>query len=347
MAARAPKRGVVALALVVAACAATAAHVEPGPAPAPEDVRWIQRALDGWERASRDLLGLDPEPLPWIVLFDTTHAWHLAADPERLAGAAVVPSPWTFAGRTVPLHVLPVEDSVALPNGARIPVAGTAFASLCDEGRRPFFVLALLEVWRREPGAGAEPRLAEILLGVVSHEIVHTRQLVDVGRRVAGLRARHALPENLDDDVIEERFGERPGFREAYERESALFYQAASEGDPERRADLVRAALAVAAERRARWFAGEKRVWADVEDLFLDMEGVAVWTSWRLAHPETIPAAGTLAAERAHNTWSQDEGLALFLLVDALVPDWRARVLGPELAAPFALLAEAVGAERP
>ncbi len=40
--------------------------------------------------------------------------------------------------------------------------------------------------------------------------------------------------------------------------------------------------------------------------------------------------------------WSQDQGLALFLLVDALVPNWQARVFAPAPASPFALLEEAV-----
>ena len=335
-----------ALALLATACA-TRRESPPPPVPSAEDVRLIQRALDGWERAARELLGLEPEPLPWIVLFDLRRAWHLAADPACLEDARAVPSPWTFAGRRVPLHVQPHDGHVPLPDGASVPCAGTAYASLYDDSRRPYFVLALLEVWRQEPGAAAEPRLPEIILGVVSHEIVHTRQLVDVGRRVETLRARHPLPEKLHDDVVEERFGARPGFAEAWERETALFYEAASERDPQRRDELVRAALALAGERRARHFVAQERVYAEVEDLFLDMEGVAVWVAWRLAHPERVPSAAELAAERAHNTWSQDAGLALFLLVDALVPGWQRRVLGPELAAPFALLAEALGTDRP
>ena len=42
--------------------------------------------------------------------------------------------------------------------------------------------------------------------------------------------------------------------------------------------------------------------------------------------------------------WSQEEGLALFLLLNALVPDWQARVFGPAPVPPFALLEDAMRA---
>jgi hypothetical protein len=39
--------------------------------------------------------------------------------------------------------------------------------------------------------------------------------------------------------------------------------------------------------------------------------------------------------------WSQEEGLALYLLVERFVPGWVERTMPPELASPVALLREA------
>ncbi|MEX2374254.1 MAG: hypothetical protein WD942_01545 [Dehalococcoidia bacterium] len=78
---------------------------------------------------------------------------------------------------------------------------------------------------------------------------------------------------------------------------------------------------------------------------FLNMEGVAVWAAFKLS--QTNPAFDigieNPTVDRRRNSWSQDQGLALFLLIDELVPSWRDRVLGPELASPFELLEDAVG----
>jgi len=40
--------------------------------------------------------------------------------------------------------------------------------------------------------------------------------------------------------------------------------------------------------------------------------------------------------------WSQDQGLALFLLLDVLVPNWQARIFQNEPASPFTLIEEAL-----
>jgi hypothetical protein len=73
--------------------------------------------------------------------------------------------------------------------------------------------------------------------------------------------------------------------------------------------------------------------------------GVAVWAWFKLSQIDPRFDIGVKAPviERARNTWSQAEGLALFLLIDSMVSDWRERVLGPSLASPFALLEEALG----
>ena len=42
------------------------------------------------------------------------------------------------------------------------------------------------------------------------------------------------------------------------------------------------------------------------------------------------------------NDWSQDEGLALFLLLEKIAPGWQKRVLGPAMTSPFELLEKAI-----
>ena len=82
--------------------------------------------------------------------------------------------------------------------------------------------------------------------------------------------------------------------------------------------------------RRAKYFVGADAVYADLEDLFLNMEGVANWAGYRLASRESASLPDAVAfMRRGGKHWSQDEGLALFLVIDAAVPAWQAHDMSP------------------
>ncbi|HEX7241504.1 MAG TPA: hypothetical protein VF263_14600, partial [Longimicrobiaceae bacterium] len=250
----------------------------------------------------------------------------------------------TFAGGRVPVRALRHGGTVPLPGGEDAPAAALAFAAPYGEDGAPFFVMAAPSVWKREPRHAAEPDPGGFFQGVFAHEMTHTLQVAAVVRRVEALRDRYTLPEDFDDDVVQKRFESVPGFRAAYETERDLLYRAALEPDRERRRGLARSALAAARERRGRFFTGADAVYAELEDAFLNMEGAASWAAFRLAKSRAGAAdAGVLAKVRGSGRWwSQDEGLALFLTLDSLLPGWQARVLGSEPASVFALLEEAV-----
>ena len=69
-------------------------------------------------------------------------------------------------------------------------------------------------------------------------------------------------------------------------------------------------------------------------------------TSWRGPRAGGNDAEALRLVRDNRKYWSQDEGLALFLLVDALVPGWQARVFSATPASPFALLEEALSPGR-
>ena len=84
----------------------------------------------------------------------------------------------------------------------------------------------------------------------------------------------------------------------------------------------------------------------EFEDMFLNMEGVAQWAAYRFAKvhagSDLSDAAIVEFVRDSRRYWSQEEGLALFLLIDAMMPEWKTRVFGPTLVSPFALLEEAL-----
>ena len=281
------------------------------------DRAWVDDVLAQWEAVSANALRLTSARVPWIVVFDASCVWHLNAEPAVLGAR---PAQSAHGGR------------VWLPDGKEIPPQITSFSGSAGADDRPYLVMALPAVWKQDPRNAADPTFDRLLRGVFVHEMTHTRQTSGIGRRIAALEQRSGLPAGFNDDIVQQRFAEREGFRASYERERDLLYEAAAARDPARRRQLAAAALAAMRERRGRYFTGADAVYADIEDLFLGMEGVASWAAYRAAIGEGLNEAEAVAfIRRGGRFWSQDEGLALFLVFDVLLPDWRARMFGETL----------------
>jgi hypothetical protein len=335
------------LATLGGAVAAPSRPPSPPPATTPctlpeADLAWAQRFVDGWAQISQELR-LDPEPLPWIVLFNASCTWHLQPGAAGSSIGEPLATTLTSAGKPVTVRAMPHQGMVQLPNGKEIPAQIMAAAFSIQGGRSAFFAMGALSLWRSDPQASRDPDLDDRILSAALHEIVHTRQLPNVSRRIDVLREKFALPDDLNDDVIESRFKDVPGFREAFEAERDLFYRAVSAPDAAEREALLAQGLAKARARRERFFTGPNAGFAGVEDAFLNMEGAAEWARFRFHQKARKPGLDTDAAIIAflrgrENTWSQDEGLALVLLLDQLRPGWQERVVGPEHAALFELL---------
>jgi hypothetical protein len=313
----------------------------------PAEVEWLQRALGGWEQVSRDFLKVDPEPLPWIVMFDASCVWHLAL-PESDPGAGPRPVETTlpFAGRSIRIRALTHKGTINLPNGGPIAAETKASTAVYRNGRAAFFVMAMPSLWQTRDMSAATR--AEYLQGVFTHEMTHTRLLVAINRRVRELARKNDLVYPINDDVIQTQFREAHGFEAAFNRERDQFYRAALEPDVGKRRELTLRALEMARMRRARYFTGPTEAYAELESLFLTLEGVGQWAAYRLVKARTAgnEAEALKLVRDNRRYWSQDEGLALFLLIDALVPDWQARVFTANPAPPLDLLEESVGARR-
>jgi hypothetical protein len=322
---------------------ASQASPDPPPCTFPaSELDWLQRALHGWEEVSREYLQADPTPLPWIVLFDAACVWHLNAESTRDSSARPIATSLTFAGVPVSVRGRTHGGTVLLPNGAPTGVEMKASTSLYRNGRSAFFVMAMPSVWRTRDVSG--PTRAEYLQGVFSHEMTHTRLIVDINRRVLQLARTSDLVYPINDDVIQNEFQRVDGFESAVKRERNCFYRAALEIDPEKRRQLTARALEMVRRRHSRFFTGANAPYVELESLFLTLEGVGQWAAYRLAKSRA-GGNGTEALRLVRDNrrfWSQDQGLALFLLIDALVPGWQSRIFNANPMSPFMLLEEAV-----
>lgn len=115
---------------------------------------------------------------------------------------------------------------------------------------------------RQHAGHGQKPGLT----GVFLHEFAHTRQIPGLAHIIGPIDSAWKSPPELDDDAVQKRFGSGSTYAASYLVERDLVYcAAAAESLADVRA-LATQALAMIRSRHARWFTGEKAVFATLDD---------------------------------------------------------------------------------
>lgn len=295
------------------------------------DSAWIATSLEGWQRESSRALRAPAIRFPTLVFFDTLCSYTLlpAARPEVDVSFVGAGQPFALKGAT---H----SGTIRVPNGESLPASLVSFASRSPNGDM-FFVMSLPSIWR------AKGRSDTLATAVFMHEFTHTQNPA-LSARIDGL-IRRGLPEEIDDDVIQKRFDSLPEFRRAYEQERDLLYESARAPTRELAVHAARRALAAMDVRRAKYFRGANALYADAEDVFLSMEGIGQWAAYLWL---TDPQGAALSAEaampiiRRGGRWSQDEGLALLLVLSRLAPDAPRAMFGANARTALPLLRAAV-----
>jgi hypothetical protein len=296
------------------------------------DRQWMESALRHWRVVERDALKLAPVPYPKIVAFD---AHCVATGTETRNGA------FAWQGTT---H----GGAVRLPDGKTAPVGPASFAApdSANGADAAYFVMSLPSVWQAK-GVKSALGLPNLMDGVLLHEMAHTRQFKAVSPQMAALTAKYGLPDDISDDSLQEAFSKNPEYVRAYEAERDLLFAAADAPTDAQARALAGQALALMKQRQDRWFNGPDEKWRGIDDVFLTMEGLGQWVAyWWFTSPQGMkldPAVARKEVRRGGKYWTQDEGLALFLVIDRLVPGWQLRTFGPEAALGQALLAAAAG----
>jgi hypothetical protein len=316
---------------------------------------WMQAVLNNWEAVCRRDLRIPAEPLPWIIFYDENLAWHLQAEKRWLPSHEGSPHSVRFMGETYPLVRVahhggrlwvpdrePVGIDVAKPQVVAMPY---------DEDRKSFFVAPLPGLFHQLAGPDQARDLDELFLGITAHELTHTRHLAYAMPQITRLRGRYKLPASFDDNIIQREFDADDEYRHLYDAERKLLTRAILARDLDDSRQALAEALSVSQQRKERFFVGDKEGYSSLEDIFLAMEGMAMWVQYRTAR-ERAPSGEDwlktlMTLSERHQAWSQEQGLGLFLLLDRLVPGWQARFMAPDLPSPFTVLREAIGTRTP
>lgn len=308
--------GVVA-ALALVACATDAPVMRaPVCALSVEDRAWIDASLGAWRFSAAEISGVGAVRPFEAVFFDddcvlTSSNAFTAAQPDDVI--------WTAMA-----HL----GEVTLPNGDAMPAGVVSFASADDA--RAFFVMSTPSVWRaagvRNDALGLDAMMTAVLL----HEGAHVAQFGTYGPRIAAIESESGLPgDDINDDMVQNRFGENAAFAASVARETDLLFQIVRTRDDAEARRLAREARDLMRARQARWYTGADAYLIAAEDTWLTLEGSGQWLGYQwLVHSagggvESAQAMAHFA--RRGRWWSQNEGIALAFAVDRLASfDWKA-----------------------
>lgn len=292
------------VALFLASCSTAPQPTFSGDAactPAIEDKAWLTRAPEVWPLVARDVYAGKPADYPVTYALFDMHCAFTSPDGHS----------WTAKAHT---------GALTLPDGQAMPAQVASFAAPAPGGA--MMVMALPSIWRADD-VTSEMGLERLMFAVLAHEMTHTRQFSDYGARIDALAAATGIGEDMTDDVIQDKFVANAEFAASVERERDLLFAAAAEHDGAKARALAREAMMLITARRAKWLSGDAAPYAELEDIFLTMEGEGQFAgySW-LAHPGGggLAPAAALTGLRRGKRWSQDLGLAMFLAIDRLTP---------------------------
>ena len=324
------KRPVLSCSALLTVICAVPADAQAGCRMSAGDFSWARSALQASDLVMLHRLHLIPDGRPTIILFDRTCSFE-----------ATSPSGARWIGTS---H----NGSIKLPDGGEAPPAVTSFASRDEKSGRRFFVMALPSIWY---AAKVMPPGDKGLTGVFVHEFSHTRQMDVLNERFESAAAIHKLPDDFTDDTIQKRFQSDPNYSASIGREIELLYRAADEPDVLKARSLAREALELMQLRQKRSFTGEDAWLRPYDDLFLTMEGFGQWAGYAWLSDKKgggMDRAAAMTKMRGSGRWwSQDEGLALFLVIDKLLPGWAGQAFGSPPLLGIEMLGKAVAAEQP
>ena len=296
---------------------------------------FINRWFAAWDLVSGELMHLHDAPSPDVVFYDSLCVYTTSS--VAAPGAQPVDGP-SLRGQKLSWRAAAHGDSITFPNGTRVGIALMSFANN-DKKTGPFFVMAAPSYWAQQ-GFPNEPT------AVFLHEFAHTRQIPGMMAIIGPIDSTWKLTDDLNDDVVQEIFGPDSTYVAAYQAERDLIYKAAGAESIEEARRLATQALEMMRSRHARWFTGDKAVFAVLDDTWLSMEGAGQWAGYAwLAHPKGGGLDRDAAVARMlgrRRWWSQDEGLGVFLVLDRLLPEWPALVFDKTSIGALDLLERAV-----
>jgi len=333
---------------IIALSAGPLCHAQPEIVDISDSVARIEEWFEAWELVSVDVYATDLLRPVDFIFFDSRRVYSTMEIP---GGGLDFDGPRLMNHRFDWRHG-EHDGSLQLPDGSVIPIGLMSFAAPMDDSQsRAFFVMPLPAFWEEAGIDSAELGRNNLLTGVFLHEFAHSQQMHSFGRQLSEFERAFELQDELTDDVVQERFEHDRDYQSVYREEVERLYAAAHSDRGEERLALTRSALNLYRLRQQQFFVGDLAMFQKLDDFFLTMEGFGQYTMYAwLVHPRGGALDARLAeagVRRGGRWWSQDEGLALFLLLQQLSDPklWADKMLGVDYRLAIDLISAGVTGE--
>lgn len=297
----------------------------------------MQKVVDNWTYACRDELNIETKALPWIIFYDSTTAWHVNADESALPPFERTNHHIDFAGKNYQLIRIGHKKNVWVPDMEPIPLASLPASAMPHAAnKKAYFVAPLPSLFHKLRTPDQWSYLDFLFLGVNIHELTHTRQLPFVLPQLLEI-SKAGNRESLDDNTVENEFSKNERFTKLYTEEVAHLWKAVfATNDDSCKAEIAQA-LQLTETRKREFFTGENEGLGRADEIFLSLEGSAMWAQFRVmlknvpkpSEPNERELLSWMIEQMP--AWSQERGLLVFVLINRFAPGWKAHFFGTQL----------------
>lgn len=315
--------------------AAKPAQPEPGRA-----LHCVEQWFSAWEMLSKETFNVHTIWPVDFVFFDDTYIYSTSS--ISVPGGALIPGPTLFK-KNLTWRKQRHDGKIKLPDNKMVPIGLMSFASPIND-TCSFFVMPLLSFWQNANVKSDEIPLTLLVTGVFLHEFAHSQQMQNFGKKMTEYDNNHKFKFEFSDDIVQDYFETDSLYEKAFRSEVQIFYEAAAAANPQRVVELYKQGLNRCRSRQATYFINDETVFNGIDDFFLTMEGFGQYAMYTwLVHPDggNITAAVSLkAVRRGGRSWSQEEGLAVFLILSKLASpeQWASLLVGKETISVFDLI---------
>jgi len=286
-----------------------------------QELEGVKKWFAAWEMVSRDIYRINSLKPVEFVFFDEKFIY--STSPVSVPNGEIIDGPSLF-DKKLTWRKKEHDGNITLPGKQVVPVGLMSFASPM-ENQNSFFVMPLLSFWETAGVKSKETGLDMLVTGVFLHEFAHTQQMQNYGKKMTAYEQTNTFKVEFSDDIVQEYFEKDSVYELKFRKEVSLFYNAAASTKANFRG-LTNLGLEMHKKRQLDYFTGDLKILNEIDDFFLTMEGIGQYTMYAwLIHPKggNIPVEAALkAARRGGKSWSQEEGLSLFLILSKLTkPD--------------------------
>lgn len=285
-----------------------------------EQLMSIQPWFQAWELVNSEVLKIQPKHPPLFLFYDNEYLYVNAED--YFNNGAKVKGP-SFFGKELSWYREKHADTITLPTNEKLPINLMSFAGTYGEyPETPFFIMALPSFWKAAQVKSEQLGDENLYVNVFLHEFSHTQQNRAFFRKIDSIEKLHEFEFELTDDMIQLDMGRDSIYNQIMNTEIKLLYEAFESKEMDKTIELLTQAIDNYNKRQQQFFINEKEVFRQLDDYFLTFEGMGQYIAYTwLVHPKggNLDIKKVLEGiRRGGRWWTQDEGLALFLVYNKI-----------------------------